>query len=211
MEPTPAPSPEPDAVVPLPDPVVPDPNASYERAATAPEADAAELAVLAEQIGRPSRGRSAVVHRCGYGLPTVVRVDPRLDDGTPFPTTFWLSCPALNSAVGRLEGDHEMVAVNERLAADEDLRQQYLDAQLRLVAFRDALGGGEKLPGDPTAGGRPGHVKCLHVAVGHHLATGDNVVGAEALDQARPVDCAGPCAGPDKVGEGRTRPGRNRR
>lgn len=178
---------------PIPDPVVPDAEASYERAAAAATVDDRELAVVEAQLGRRSRGRTAIVHRCGYGLPTTLRVDPRLDDDTPFPTTFWLSCPALNAAVGRLEGTHVMAEFNEHLGDDPDLHDEYVAAQARLVAFRDELGGGEKLPGDPTAGGRPGHVKCLHTAVAHHLATGDNVIGAAALDRTRPVPCGGPC------------------
>lgn len=182
-----------------PDAIQPDPAASYAQAAAAPEVDAAQLAIVEEQLGRPSRGRTAVVHRCAFGLPTTLRVDPRLEDGTPFPTTFWSSCPVLNSAVGTLEGEQQMAAVNDRIGEDPEFRAAYVAAQERLVEFRDELGGGEKLPGDPTAGGRPGHVKCLHTAVGHHLATRDNVVGAWVLEQLRPLPCAGPCAGPEKV------------
>lgn len=139
------------------------------------------------------------MHRCGFGLPTVLRVDPRLRDGTPFPTTFWLACPVLNSAIGTLEAEQKMVEVNERVAADPEFAEAYDLAQQRLVAFRDELGGGEKLPGDPTAGGQPGHVKCLHTHAAQFLATGDNVVGEVAIEAARPVACPGPCAGPDRV------------
>jgi uncharacterized protein len=113
------------------------------------------------------------MHRCGHGLPTVVRVDPRLEDGTPFPTTFWLACPLLRSAVGRMEADHEMVRLNERLAEDDGAPAEYAATAERYVAFRDALGApGEPLDGAPTAGGMPGRVKCLHVHLAHHLATG---------------------------------------
>jgi uncharacterized protein len=171
-----------------------DPQASYERAAAVPPADDATVAVLTEQLGRPARGRPAVVHHCGHGLPTVVRVDPRLEDGTPFPTTFWLSCPLARSAVGRLEADHEMVRLNERLAEESDLQAEYSGASERYVAFRDALGApGEPLAGAPTAGGMPGRVKCLHVHLAHHLATGDNPVGAGVADALLPLDCPAPC------------------
>lgn len=174
-----------------PDAVRADRHASYARAAAATPADAAQTAVISAQLGRPARGRPAVVHRCAFGLPTVVRVDPRLEDGTPFPTTFWLSCPALRSRVGTLEADHAMVGLNERLADESELAGAYAEAQQRYVAFRDELGG--PLPGDPGAGGKPGHVKCLHVHAAHHLATGDNVVGAWTMDAAAPVPCPRPC------------------
>ena len=173
-----------------------DPEAGYSAAAAAPSADDATVAVLSAQLGRPARGRPAVVHRCGHGLPTVVRVDPRLEDGTPFPTTFWLACPLLRSAVGRMEADHEMVRLNARLAEDEAMRTGYATAGARYVAFRDALGSPDApLDGAPTAGGMPTRVKCLHVHLAHHLATGDNPVGAHVADALLPMACDAPCVG----------------
>ncbi|MFO7776848.1 MAG: DUF501 domain-containing protein [Nitriliruptoraceae bacterium] len=168
-----------------------DPTASYASAAAAPAADDREVAVVSAQLGRPARGRPAVVHRCVYGLPTVVRVQPWLDDGTPFPTVFWLSCPVLRSRVGRLEADHAMVGCNERLADDASFAAAYAAASKRYVDFRDQLGA--PLPGDPSAGGMPKHVKCLHVHAAHHLATGDNPVGAWTVEHATPAPCPGPC------------------
>lgn len=168
-----------------------DPAASYAAAATAPPADDREVEVVSAQLGRPARGRPAIVHRCVYGLPTVVRVQPTLEDGTPFPTVFWLTCPVLRSRVGRLEADHAMVGLNERLARDEAFAAAYAAGSERYVAFRDELGG--PLPGDPSAGGMPKHVKCLHVHAAHHLATGDNPVGAWTIEHATPAPCPGPC------------------
>ncbi len=173
-----------------------DPAASYERAAAAPVVDLEERAVISAQLGRPARGDPAVVHRCAFGLPTVVRVAPRLEDGTPFPTTFWLACPVLRSRVGTLEADHAMVGLNERLETDPQLAADYADAHERYVAFRDGLAD-EPLPGAPGAGGMPRHIKCLHVHAAHHLATGDNPVGAWTVQQATPAPCAGPCVDDD--------------
>lgn len=173
------------------DAVRPDPAASYESARAAPSADAEERSIVSAQLGRPARGNPAVVHRCRYGLPTVVRVDPRLDDGTPFPTTFWLTCPALRSQVGRLEADHAMAGLNERLREDESFASAHADAHRGYVEFRDSLG--EPLPDAPGAGGTPTRVKCLHSHVAHHLATGDNVVGQWTLEHSTPLSCDGPC------------------
>jgi uncharacterized protein len=189
--------PRPGEVPPEPDAVRPDPDASYERARRAPAVDARGRAVISAQIGRPARGDPAVVHRCEFGLPTVVRVDPRLEDGTPFPTTFWLACPVLRSRVGTLEADHAMVGLNERLESDAELAQGYAEAHERYVAFRDELD--EPLPGAPGAGGMPRHIKCLHVHAAHHLATGDNPVGAWTTEHATPAPCAGPCVTEDDV------------
>lgn len=179
------------SVAPSGDAIRLDVDASYERAATAPLVDDHDRAVVSEQIGRPARGQTAVVDRCAFGLPTVVRVGPRLDDGTPFPTVFWLTCPVLSSAIGTLEGDGEMRALTDRLGRDEEFASGYADAAARYVAFRDTLG--DPLPGDPTAGGMPDYVKCLHVHVAHTLATSDNPVGRWALDRLSPVACRGPC------------------
>ena len=174
-----------------------DADASYARAASAPVTTSRERAIVSEQIGRPARGRSAVVHRCAFGLPTVVRVDPRLEDGTPFPTVFWQTCPVLRANIGRLEAEHAMVGLNERLERDPDLAAGYAAASERYVAFRDDLGG--SLPGNPSAGGMPDYVKCLHVAAGHHLATGDNPVGAWVIDAVTPMSCPGPCVGEEQI------------
>ena len=174
-----------------------DPDASYDRALAAEPVDERGRAIVSAQIGRAARGSPAVVHRCAFGLPTVVRVDPRLEDGTPFPTTFWLTCPALRSRVGTLEADHSMVGLNQRLGDEPELANEYAAAHERYVAFRDRLD--EPLPGSPGSGGMPGHVKCLHTQVGHHLATGDNVIGSWVLENATPVRCAGPCVTDDDL------------
>lgn len=177
--------------------MVADPAASVDRARNLGHADDVEQAVISHQIGRPARGRSAVVHRCAYGLPTVIRVDPRLADGTPFPTLFWQTCPALRSEIGRLEADQAMAGINERLEAEPDLQAEHAAAQERYRELRDEFG--DPLPGNPYAGGSPGHVKCLHVHAGHALATNDSVVGAWTVAAARPVACPGPCVTPEDL------------
>lgn len=148
--------------------------------------------MISAQIGRPARGENAVVHRCVYGLPSVVRVGPRLEDGTPFPTTFWLTCPLAVRSVGRLEAEGEMRDVNARLEEDPGFAADYAAGHERYLAFRERLG--RPLPdGVGSAGGMPTHVKCLHVHLAHHLATGDNRVGAHAHDRISPMPCPGPC------------------
>lgn len=180
--------------------VVRDDDASYQRAAGLPVVtDPLEKAVIAAQLGRPSRADSAVAHRCTYGLPTSIRVDPRLEDGTPFPTTFWLTCPLLKKHVGTLEADQVMAGFNDRLAEDEDFAAAYEQAAQRYVDFRDTLG--PPLPGNPRAGGAEGHIKCLHSHVGHTLATDDNVVGHATLDRIVPMPCPAPCVDLDTVME----------
>ncbi|MDQ4130439.1 MAG: DUF501 domain-containing protein, partial [Actinomycetota bacterium] len=132
---------------------------------------------------------------CVYGLPAVVRVAPRLEDGTPFPTVFWLVCPLARRLVGRMESEGKMAAVNDLLASDATLAAEYEAVAERYVAFRDRLG--QPLPGNPTAGGMPTYVKCLHVQLAHFLATGDNPIGAWAHGELAPMPCPGPCVEED--------------
>jgi uncharacterized protein len=156
-----------------------------------------DAALAAAMIGRPLRGASAAAVRCGWGLPAVLRVDPALEDGTPFPTTFWLACPIANRHVGRLEAEGSMVGLNDRLATDPDLAEAYAAAHERYVAFRDGLG--PKVPRDPSAGGMPTRVKCLHSLYGHHLATRDNPIGAWVAERVEPMACVAPCVTPEEA------------
>ncbi|MDX6284931.1 MAG: uncharacterized protein QOG53_416 [Frankiales bacterium] len=151
-----------------------------------------DVAVVAAQLGRQPRAMRAVAHRCACGLPDVVETSPRLADGSPFPTVYYLTCPRVCSAVGRLEASGVMREMNERLATDPVLLAKYEAATRDYLARRDAM---ERLPGDPTAGGMPNRVKCLHVHVAHSLAVGPgiNPIGDEALDALTAWWEQGPC------------------
>ena len=171
----------------------PAPDASYSAQLARPPMTQADAALAAQMIGRPLRGQSAVAVRCGWGLPAVLRVSPRLDDGTPFPTLFWLTCPLANRAVGTLEASGVMRELTAHVGEDGAMRTHYRAAHRNYVAARDKLG--DAVPGDPSAGGMPGRVKCLHALYGHYLATGDNPVGAWVAEQVEPMPCPAPCVG----------------
>jgi hypothetical protein len=154
--------------------------------------DATDLAVVAEQLKRPPRATREVAHRCGCGLPDVVQTWPRLEDGTPFPTLYYLTCPRARSGVGRLEAGGVMREMTDRLGTDADLAASYRAAHEDYLARRNAL---ETLGNDVSAGGMPTRVKCLHVLVAHALAVGrgGNVLGDEALDLMPDWSVGGPC------------------
>lgn len=137
-----------------------------------------------------------VAHRCPCGRPDVVETAPRLADGTPFPTLFYLTCPRAASAIGTLEADGLMRTMTERLATDPDLAAAYTRAHHDYLARRDALG---SLGTSITAGGMPDRVKCLHVLVAHSLAAGPGVnpLGDEALALLPQWWAAGPCVPSD--------------
>jgi len=163
-----------------------------------PPPQAADLAIVAEQLGRPPRGVMAIAHRCPCGLPDVVRTAPRLADGTPFPTLFYLTCPRACSAMSSLEAAGVMREMTARLQSDTALRARYLAAHEDYLARRDeaaAAAGLEPLPpGTQSAGGMPDRVKCLHALAAHALAVpGGNPLGADALRLAGVWWHAGPC------------------
>jgi uncharacterized protein len=154
-------------------------------------------AAVAEQLGRPPRGLRSVAHRCPCGLPDVVETAPRLPDGTPFPTLYYLTCPRAAAAVSGLEASGAMREMTARLA-DDQTRAAYQRAHVDYLASRDATAAAEGLaplpPGTQSAGGMPDRVKCLHALVAHELAApGSNPFGREALDAIGPWWSRGPC------------------
>ncbi len=143
---------------------------------------AADLAVVATQLGREPRGVVGVAARCVCGRPVVVRTAPRLPDGTPFPTTYYLTHPAATAAVSRLEAVGVMREMNDRLAADDALAAAHRRAHEDYLARRAELDDVPEIAG-VSAGGMPDRVKCLHVLVAHALARGPGVnpLGDETL------------------------------
>jgi uncharacterized protein len=134
------------------------------------------------QLGRKPRAVREVAHRCPCGLPAVVTTSPRLEDGTPFPTLYYLTCPRAAAAVGRLEGSGLMGQMTDRLRTDPALAASYRAAHERYLSRREQIGHVPEIAG-VSAGGMPSRVKCLHVLVAHALAAGPGVnpLGDEAL------------------------------
>lgn len=147
-----------------------------------PEVTPEDLEVLQEQLGRPARGVVGIAARCVCGRPLVVHTAPRLPDGTPFPTTYYLTSPGAVAGASTLEANSVMKEMSERLTQDEELAAAYARAHEHYLAARESLGHVEEIAGI-SAGGMPVRVKCLHVLVGHALAAGPGVnpLGDEAL------------------------------
>lgn len=150
---------------------------------------AADLDVLSRQLGRPVRDVVAIPARCVCGNPLVAATAPRLSNGTPFPTTFYLTHPVITSAVSRLEASGLMAEMNDRLTADPDLAASYRRAHEAYLAARAEIGRRAGTGAVPeidgvSAGGMPTRVKCLHVLVGQSLALGPGVnpLGDEAIE-----------------------------
>ena len=145
-----------------------------------PVVDPADLEAVAKQLGREPRGVLEIVYRCPNGDPGVVMTAPKLPDGTPFPTLYYLTHPALTAAASRLESSGLMRDMTERLQNDPELAVAYRRAHESYLAERDAI---ESLGTTFSGGGMPDRVKCLHVVMAHSLAKGPgtNPFGDEAL------------------------------
>lgn len=158
----------------------------------------ADVIEVSRQLGRPARDIAAIAARCICGNPVVVQTAPRLGDGTPFPTVYYLTHPAATAAVSTLEAEGLMVSLQQRLADDEEFAASYEAAHRAYIADRDELAArlGLSVPeiAGISAGGMPSRVKCLHALVGHALAAGPgvNLVGDIALAECSwsPIVCA---------------------
>lgn len=147
------------------------------------------------QLGRPPRSAVVVESRCHFGLPVAIDVPPLLDDGTPFPTTHYLTCPLATLRISRLESDGGVRQADEDIAADEDLADAWSAAMGRYRRERDA-----RIPdgyvGPRPSGGIAGSqwgVKCLHAQYADTSAGNENPIGARVADLVEPLDCVKPC------------------
>jgi hypothetical protein len=158
---------------------------------------AADLSAIEAQLGRAPRGTHAVGHRCPCGLPDVVVTEPRLPDGTPFPTTYYLTCPRAASLIGTLEGSGLMREMESRLGEDSVLATSYAAAHRAYLAARAKLGDVPEIA-TVSAGGMPDRVKCLHALAGQSLVAGSGVnpLGDEVLERLGAWWAEGPCVEP---------------
>jgi uncharacterized protein len=156
--------------------------------------DPGDRTIVEVQIGRPLRADSSVVARCHLALPVVVEVPPRLDDGTPFPTLYWLTCPLATSRIGRLEGSGGVRRMEQKAEVDPDFGKALDHAHESYAARRDAMldDDDEPRPSGGVGGTRQG-IKCLHAHYAHTAAGGENPVGQVVASWIEPLDCVEPC------------------
>lgn len=129
----------------------------------------ADLDTMAAQLGREPRGAVEVSYHTPDGQPAVVKTRPRLADGTPFPTLYYLTDPRLTAEASRLEVAGVMKTMQDRLGIDEELRRDYEAAHEHYLTVRNTM---EDLGTQFSGGGMPDRVKCLHVLMAYALAEG---------------------------------------
>ena len=153
-----------------------------------------DRAVVARQIGRPPRAFRCVVVRCPYGLPAVTEQCPYDRDGAPFPTTYYLTCRHLVSALARIEAAGGVERWSREVEEDPALAESLAAATEEQRRVRRELGGVSSAPDGGASlelgigGSRaPGHLKCLHAHAAFALARPGYVLGERMLDEVRPL------------------------
>jgi hypothetical protein len=139
--------------------------------------------ILRAQLGREPRGTWRVAERCEAGHPLLILVAPRLDDGSPFPTTFWLTCPRLVAAVAALESAGANARWTARISTDAALASALLAADAAYRAAREAEGGGDDPCAQVGVAGQAERlaVKCLHARVAAALGGVPDPIGAAVV------------------------------
>jgi hypothetical protein len=128
----------------------------------------------------------------------VAKVPPLLEDGTPFPTTYWLTCPLAMIRIGRVESIGGVRRVERWIEADEERSARLAAAHDRYRRDRDrmleqdARVATAAAPSGGVAGCRAG-VKCLHAHYADHAAGNDNIVGGHVAAFVEPLDCTTAC------------------
>ena len=154
-----------------------------------------EQAVVAAQIGRPLRAEAGIEVRCHLGLPVVVSVPPILDDGTPFPTRYWLSCPLAGRRIARLESGGAISRLESFVESNAELSDALAEANQRYERERaEAVPAGSSPAPAGGIGGNQGEgLKCLHAHYADTAAGNRNPVGEIVRPFVEPLDCSMPC------------------
>ena len=150
--------------------------------------------VVEIQLGRKLRSELEVSCRCHFNLPAVIKVPPRLKDNTPFPTTYWLTCPMLNRKVGALESQGLIKEIDKQLEVNSQLKSLWKRRQDSYRNERDSLETEEVYPkAKGGVGGAKNSIKCLHSHTADELSTGMNSVGKIVLESIGTFNCEEPC------------------
>jgi uncharacterized protein len=152
-----------------------------------------DRAIVEQQLGRPPRAFRRVAARCPHGAPAVTEQWPYDDEGDPFPTTYYLTCPQLVAAVARLEAAggverwSEQVELDPELAAD--LERATVEQRLirrELAGGKVGRDGGSSLELGIGGSGNPRRLKCLHAHVAYALAQPGYLLGERILAELDP-------------------------
>ena len=137
-----------------------------------------DQAVVSRQLGRPARPFRRVAVRCAHGFPAVTEQPAFTDDGSPFPTTYYLTCPWLVAALARSEAEGGVSRWTRAAAEDPALGESLARADADQRRLRPELDVG--IAGTRT----PGALKCLHAHAAFALARPGYELGERIVEEA---------------------------
>tara|TARA_B100000941_G_scaffold75266_1_gene51316 strand:- start:41 stop:556 length:516 start_codon:yes stop_codon:yes gene_type:complete len=154
-----------------------------------------EKQVVEVQLKRNLRSDIEVVAKCHFDLPVVVDVPKNLDDGTPFPTMFWLTCPMYIKKVSTLESHGMVKELDSQLNSNNKLRKLWSKRQKNYEKERNKKYKNIKNIISPSGGvgGTLNSIKCLHSHLADELVTGKNIIGQIVLENVGGCNCLEPC------------------
>ncbi len=152
-----------------------------------------EKKTVEAQLDRSVRSDINVTTKCHFNLPVVIKVPPNLDDGTPFPTSYWLTCPMYNKKVGSLESHGMIKELDKQLKENKKLYELWNERQDSYKEERDSENKGDQIVPSGGVGGAKESIKCLHAHLADELATEKNAVGKIVLESVGGFNCEEPC------------------
>jgi len=157
-----------------------------------------ESKIVEQQIGRKLRSKSEISCRCHLNIPAVIKVPPKLNDGTPFPTTYWLTCPMFNKKIGTLESHGLIKDLDNEITNNPDLKKQWKSRQISYEQERENLEINDLGPqASGGVGGAKKSIKCLHSHTADELSTGQNVIGKIVIESIGVFNCEEVCVNPE--------------
>lgn len=150
-------------------------------------------------VGHLTDGSAGQAGGVPAGHPAVIASVPRLPGGEPFPTFYYLTCPAAVAAVSHLEANGVMREAEALLRANPQIAAAYTRAHELYIRQRTQAGEAAGIGEVPeiagvSAGGMPDRVKCFHALLGHALAAGRGVnpLGDWVLDRLAELPAGNP-------------------
>ena len=125
--------------------------------------------------------------RCPWGLPAVTEQAPFDDSGEPFPTTYYVTCPALVAAISRLEAAGGVERWTRAAQDDPELAASLEAAHAEQRRLRP------ELPGGVGGATRTGSLKCLHAHAAFALARPGYELGRRIVSELEPLWPAEQC------------------
>ena len=137
--------------------------------------------IVERQLGRAPRAFRSVAVRCPWGRPAVTEQAPFDDNGEPFPTTYYVTCPALVASISRIEAAGGVERWTRAAEEDPELAASLEAAHAEQRRLRP------ELPSGVGGATRTGSLKCLHAHAAFALARPGYELGHRIVSEIEPL------------------------